>query len=205
MIDLVIATKNKKKLDEIKKILADLNLNILSIADFDDFPQIHEDEETFEGNAVKKAILTTKFTGKMALADDSGLEIDYLNGMPGIRSARFAGENATDMDRNYKILKLLEGVKKEDRKARFKCAVAIANDGIHIFTGVCEGEIVFEPMGDKGFGYDPIFLVTPLGKTFAQLSAEIKNQISHRAIALRKARELLLRYVNDDIKRSINE
>ncbi len=203
MLDLVIATKNKKKLDEIKKILADLNLNILSIADFDNFPEIQEDEETFEGNAIKKATLTAKLTGRMALADDSGLEIDYLNGKPGVRSARFAGENATDMDRNYKILKLLDGVKKDDRKARFKCAVAIANDGLHVFMGICEGEIAFEPMGDEGFGYDPIFLVPSYGKTFAQLGAEIKNQISHRAIALKKARELLLQYVN--IKRSTKE
>ncbi len=203
MIDLVIATKNKKKLDEIKKILADLNLNILSIADFDNFPEIQEDEETFEGNAIKKATFTAKLTGRMALADDSGLEIDYLNGKPGVRSARFAGENATDMDRNYKILKLLDGVKKDDRKARFKCAVAIANDGLHVFMGICEGEIAFEPMGDEGFGYDPIFLVPSYGKTFAQLGAEIKNQISHRAIALKKARELLLQYVN--MKRSTKE
>ncbi len=203
MLDLVIATKNKKKLDEIKKILADLNLNILSIADFDNFPEIQEDEETFEGNAIKKATFTAKLTGRMALADDSGLEIDYLNGKPGVRSARFAGENATDMDRNYKILKLLDGVKKDDRKARFKCAVAIANDGLHVFMGICEGEIAFEPMGDEGFGYDPIFLVPSYGKTFAQLGAEIKNQISHRAIALKKARELLLQYVN--IKRSTKE
>ncbi len=194
MRDLVIATKNKKKLDEIKKILSDLDLNILSIADFEGFPEIIEDAETFEGNAVKKAILTAKFTGRMALADDSGLEIDYLDGKPGVQSARFAGENASDIDRNNKILKLLEGVEKENRKARFKCVVAIADDGLHVFSGVCEGEITFEPMGEGGFGYDPIFLVPSYGKTFAQLGAKIKNEISHRAIALKKAKELLLKY-----------
>jgi XTP/dITP diphosphohydrolase len=190
--DLIIATRNKKKLVEIKELLADLDFNVLSISDFSDIPDIEEDMDTFEGNASKKAIQIAQITGKLTLADDSGLEIDYLNGKPGIHSARFAGENATDEDRNKKVLGLMEGVPKHRRTARFKCAIAIVeNEFMRIVTGVCEGEIATEPKGDQGFGYDPIFIVPSYGKTFAELGAEIKNQISHRAIALRKAREVL--------------
>jgi XTP/dITP diphosphohydrolase len=192
--DLIIATRNKKKLVEIKELLADLDFNVLSISDFSDIPDIEEDMDTFEGNASKKAIQIAQITGKLTLADDSGLEIDYLNGKPGIHSARFAGENATDEDRNKKVLGLMEGVPKHRRTARFKCAIAIVeNEFMRIVTGVCEGEIATEPKGDQGFGYDPIFIVPSYGKTFAELGAEIKNQISHRAIALKKAREVLIK------------
>jgi len=181
---------------EIKDILADLDFNVLSIGDFEDIPEIQEDGETFEENALKKAIQIARLTKRLALADDSGLEIDYLNGEPGVRSARFVGENATDEDRNRRALELLKGVPRQERRARFKCAVAIASpDGkAHVVTGVCEGEIALEPRGDKGFGYDPIFIVPVYGKTFAELGTEKKNQISHRAIALKKAKELLRAY-----------
>ena len=197
--DLIIATRNKKKLVEIRDLLADLDFNVLSISDFSDIPEIEEDMDTFEGNASKKAIQIAQIKGKLTLADDSGLEIDFLNGRPGIHSARFAGENATDEDRNRKVLGLMEGVPKHQRTARFKCVIAIVeNEFMEIVTGVCEGEIATEPRGNQGFGYDPIFIVPSYGKTFAELGAEIKNQISHRAIALKKVKEVLITFYLKD-------
>ena len=192
-MDLVIATKNKKKLAEIKELLADLDFNVLSIEDFPNIPDVIEDGNTFEENAKKKAVQIAEATKGLTLADDSGLEIDYLNGQPGVYSARFAGENATDTDRNNKVLSLMKDVPAEKRKARFRCAVAIANSNVYlrIVSGKCEGEIAFEPKGNHGFGYDPIFIVPEYGKTFAELGTEKKNQISHRALALKKAKELL--------------
>jgi XTP/dITP diphosphohydrolase len=202
--DLVVATRNKKKLMEIRGLLADLDFNVLSIEDFDSIPEIHEDGSTFEENARKKAVQVARITKRLTLADDSGLEIDHLGGEPGVRSARFAGENATDQDRNRKILDLLKGVPRHKRKARFTCAIAVANpdvrDGlgkisalpeVEIAIGVCQGEIAFEPRGNKGFGYDPIFIVPAYNKTFAELGQEKKNQISHRALALKRAKDLL--------------
>ncbi|HGJ65985.1 TPA: XTP/dITP diphosphatase [bacterium] len=195
--DLVLATRNKKKLIEIRELLEGLDFNVLSIDDFDGIPEILEDADTFEGNATKKAVEIFKATGKLALADDSGLEIDYLGGKPGVYSARFAGENATDEDRYRKVLFFMQGVPKERRTARFKCAVAIAySETPVIVTGVCEGEIATEPKGDHGFGYDPIFIVPSYNKTFAELGAEIKNKISHRAIALEKAKRVLIDYLH---------
>jgi len=194
--DLVLATRNKKKLIEIKDLLAGPDFNVLSIDDFDGIPEVQEDADTFSGNAKKKAVEISKATGKLALADDSGLEIDYLDGKPGIHSARFAGEGATDEDRNKKVLRLLDGVPKEKRAARFKCAVAITDgESLVVVMGVCEGEIANEPKGNHGFGYDPIFIVPSYDKTFAELGVEIKNQISHRAIALKKAKEILIDYL----------
>jgi len=195
-MDLVIATLNKKKLIEIKDLLNNLDFNILSMDDFPDIPEVIEDSDTFEGNAVKKAVEIACMTRKLTLADDSGLEIDCLGGEPGVRSARYAGEKATDEDRNRKVLELLNDVPKEKRAARFRCVIAIANpDGdVQTVEGVCEGEIAFGLLGNEGFGYDPIFLVPSYGKTFAELGPEIKNQISHRAIALRKARNLLANF-----------
>ncbi len=193
--DLVVATRNKKKLIEIKELLSDLDFNILSLDDFPDIPGIVEDMDTFEDNASKKALLISQMTNRLTLADDSGLEIDFLDGKPGVYSARFAGENATDEDRNKKVLDLLKGVPKNNRKARFKCVVAIAKDDLlKIVTGICEGEIAYEPKGRYGFGYDPIFIVSNYNKTFAELGLEIKNKISHRAIALRNAKNILTNY-----------
>jgi XTP/dITP diphosphohydrolase len=198
--DLVLATRNKKKLIEIKELLAKLDFNILSIDDFEGIPEVQEDADTFEGNAKKKAIQIANATGRLALADDSGLEIDYLNGKPGVYSARFAGDNATDEDRNRKVLSLLNGVSQQERKARFKCVIAIADgEFVKTATGVCEGEIADESRGDQGFGYDPIFIVPSYNKTFAELGIEIKNQISHRAIALKKAKEILVNYLQTNI------
>jgi len=198
--DLVLATRNKKKLIEIKELLLGLDFNILSIDDFDCIPEILEDTDTFEGNATKKAVEVSKATGRLSLADDSGLEIDCLGGKPGVHSARFAGENATDEDNYRKVLCLMQGIPKEGRTARFRCAVAIANGEVPIIVmGVCEGEIATEPRGNHGFGYDPIFIVPSYNKTFAELGAEMKNKISHRAIALEKARDILLNYLQTGI------
>lgn len=197
-IDLVLATRNKKKLDEIRDLLADLDFNVLSTGDFTCIPEIREDGNTFEENARKKAVQTAQIVKRLTMADDSGLEIDYLKGEPGVRSARFAGANATDEDRNKKVLNLLKGVPRSERKACFRCAIAIASPDsqVEVVTGYCEGEIAMEPRGSAGFGYDPIFIVPAYEKTFAELGGEKKNQISHRAVALKKAKELLRAHQN---------
>ncbi len=196
-IDLVVGTRNKKKLVEIRELLSDLDFNVLSIEDFTGIPEIEEDGDTFEENASKKAIEVAQITRKLTLADDSGLEIDYLDGRPGIHSARFAGDNATDADRNQKVLDLLKDVPGPQRTARFRCAIAIASPDAQaeVVVGTCEGEIALEPRGTAGFGYDPLFIVPDYGKTYAELGQEKKNQISHRALALKAARELLRKHI----------
>ena len=198
--DLVVATRNKKKLAEIRVLLADLDFNVLSIEDLARIPEIQEDGNTFEENAKKKAAQIAQITKRLTLADDSGLEIDYLSGEPGVRSARFAGENATDEDRNRKVLDLLKDVPGPERRARFRCAIAIASPDaqVEVVTGTCEGEIALDPRGNEGFGYDPIFIVPAYGRTFAELGSEKKNQISHRAVALKKAKDLLRAHQNSD-------
>ena len=200
---LVVATNNPHKVREITIILRGLpsseakgqNCEILSLKDFPGAPIVIEDGDTFEENAVKKASIIARHTGLLTLADDSGLEVDALDGEPGVRSARFAGENATDEDRNRKLLNLLKDVPESKRSARFKCAMALSNPqgDTDVVLGVCEGSIAFEPRGDTGFGYDPVFLVPGYGKTFAELGPDIKNSISHRAIALEKIKKSLLR------------
>lgn len=192
-IDIVIATRNRGKLAEIANCLSDLPFNILSLNDFPNMPEIVESSKTFSENAIAKAKLTAEFTGKLSLADDSGIEIDHLDGNPGALSARFAGENASDEDRNKKVLQLLDGVPEEKRTARFVCVIAICspNGKVKTFEGICEGKIAHEPRGTNGFGYDPIFIVPKYGKTFAELPSEVKNEISHRAIALKKAKQFL--------------
>ncbi|MFQ6040811.1 MAG: XTP/dITP diphosphatase [Candidatus Poribacteria bacterium] len=198
---LVVATNNPYKVEEIDAILRSLpsseangqNYEILSLRDFPNAPVVAEDGNTFEENAVKKATTIAKHTRLLTLADDSGLEVDALNGEPGVKSARFAGENATDEDRNRKLLNLLKDVPEFNRTARFKCAMALSKPqgDTDVVLGVCEGIIAFEPKGDTGFGYDPIFIVPRYGKTFAELGPAIKNRISHRAIALQKIKKLL--------------
>jgi len=190
---LVVATNNPHKVKEIAVILMGEDYEILSLDHFHDAPVVIEDKSTFEGNAVKKASIISQYTGMLTLADDSGLEVDALNGEPGVLSARFAGENATDKDRNCKLLNLLMDVPESERIARFKCAMALSHPqgDTDVVLGVCEGSITFEPKGDTGFGYDPVFLVPSYGKTFAELGPDIKNRISHRAIALQKVRKIL--------------
>ena len=194
MNDLILATKNPKKVEEIKALLADAPVRILSLLDFPEIPDTPETGTTFAENAEIKARAASKTTGKIALADDSGLEVDALCGEPGVYSNRFAGPGASDRDKYMRILELLEGVPDEKRTARFKAVMAIATpDGdITVVEGVCEGRIAREPKGTNGFGYDPIFYLPELDKMMAELSPEEKNAISHRGRALRSAKGVLI-------------
>ncbi|WP_018086810.1 XTP/dITP diphosphatase [Desulfurispora thermophila] len=197
---LVIASRNQGKIREIKAMLSDMPVEILSLSDFDNIPELAEEGSTFQENAAQKARSVMLATGLTALADDSGLEVDYLGGAPGVYSARFAGAKANDAANNYKLLKLLTGVPREKRTARFVCVIAIATpDGqLYYSEGKCEGVIGFKPAGDGGFGYDPLFIVPQYGQTFAQLPPDIKNSISHRAQALTLAREIIAGLVNEE-------
>ena len=190
---LVVATRNAGKLKEIRSILRDLPLEVLSLLDYPEVEPVEEDGETFEANAVKKALHVAASTGSLTLADDSGIEVDALGGAPGVHSARFAGPGATDEANNAKLLKLLEGVADEGRTARFRCVVAIASpDGrVEVAQGACEGLVTRQERGEKGFGYDPVFLVPEHGLTFGELPEELKNSLSHRGRALAAARRVL--------------
>jgi XTP/dITP diphosphohydrolase len=192
---LVLATKNQGKIREIEKTLDLPRLRIRSLQDFSDLPEVEEDGRTFLENAFKKAQVCSQASGQAALADDSGLEVDFLNGAPGIFSARFSGAGATDETNNQKLLSLLEGVPEEKRTARFICQMVLyLPDGTWIQTeGNCPGTIAQSPRGDHGFGYDPIFYLPEFCKTMAELSLEEKNRISHRARALEKIRVHLWR------------
>lgn len=199
MTELVVATHNAKKLRELMSLLAGAPVRVRSIGEFADAPVVEEVGETFAENAALKALAAARHTGLWALADDSGLEVDALDGRPGVYSARFAGPNATDAENNAKLLQLLADVPEERRTARFRCAIAVASpDGrVYIDEGACEGVIVREPRGQGGFGYDPLFFVPSLGRTFAELPAEEKDRISHRGRALAAARERLLQLLSE--------
>ena len=192
-IDVVIATRNSGKLREIRQILAPLGLKILFLRDFSEIFEIVEDGQTFEENAVKKAAAAARQTGRIAIADDSGLAVDALQGRPGVFSSRYAGENATDADRYLKLLKEMARVPKGRRGAAFLCALAVASpEGkVEIVEGECRGEIASSPQGAQGFGYDPVFFLPELGRTMAELEPEGKNRISHRARALEKLKKVL--------------
>lgn len=186
----ILASKNKHKAEEIRSILpAEAELLTLDEANLGDI-EIIEDSETFEGNALKKAVTVMNASGLSAIADDSGLCVDALGGRPGVRTARFAGENATDEENINKLLYELRNVPKGERGAKFVCAIAVAVPGSEPYTvtGECCGEILFERCGENGFGYDPVFYVPEYEKSMAQLPAEIKNSISHRYNALKKLR-----------------
>ena len=181
---LVIATRNKNKLREFREVLKDLQIEIRSLDDFGPIPEAIEDGSTFDENAYKKAIHTAKILGLPAMADDSGLVVDALNGEPGVFSARYAGENATDEKNCNKLFNALKGV--ENRRAHFQCVLSIAvpSGPALTYEGKCDGVIIDEKRGDNGFGYDPIFYFEEFGKTFAELSMEEKNKVSHRGKAL---------------------
>ena len=183
-IILVIATRNKGKTLEIKELLKGFPVEIKNLDDFGPIPHLEEDGDTFDENAYKKASFAARVLGLPALADDSGLIVEALDGAPGIHSARFAGEDATDEQR---YLKLLDDMKeKSNRKAAFECVISIAvpTGPALTYEARCEGLIATEPAGSNGFGYDPVFFYTPLNKTFAQITREEKNRISHRGKAL---------------------
>ena len=195
MSHMVVATKNPGKLREIREILGS-EVRLLSLADFPDVGDIVEDGRTFEANAIKKALSVALRTGKASLADDSGLEVDALDGAPGVFSARFAGVKATDEQNNGKLLRLLEDTPDAKRTARFRCVIAVGRpDGtVRTAGGTAEGRILRSPRGTGGFGYDPLFLATSVGRTFAELTPEEKNRLSHRGSALKSA-ILLLRKI----------
>lgn len=181
-----LATGNKHKIDEIKAIFKNVkDIEILSIKDGIEIPEVVEDGDTFEANSAKKALEIAKFTGMITIADDSGLCVDALNGEPGVYSARYSGEGATDASNNAKLIKNLQGI--ENRKAHFVSVITLGKpDGrAYPFRGEVDGEIIDIPRGDTGFGYDPHFYVAEYGKTLAEMP-EMKNVISHRANALKK-------------------
>lgn len=191
--ELVIATTNKKKKKELLHLLKDLNVKILTLADFKNVPPVKEDKKTFKENAIKKAVVASRFTKTLTLAEDSGLEVEQLDGLPGVRSARFSGPAKNDMANIKKLLRLLKGIPFHKRKGRFVCFAAIADDGrlLKVVNGSVAGIISFKPYGRFGFGYDPVFYYPSLKKTFAQLPPSLKNRISHRYKALRKVKKIL--------------
>jgi XTP/dITP diphosphohydrolase len=197
---IVLATNNKHKIREIKSILVGLEAQVLTLEDFEEFPQVEETGETLKENAILKAQAVSRFSGLPSLADDSGLEVDALDGAPGVRSSRFAGEQCSYADNNRKLLQLLRDVTWERRRAKFVCTVVLAKNANRMVTvtGELRGFIALEERGENGFGYDPIFYVPKLNRTLAQLSLEEKNRISHRAQAFDRARELILKGFFDD-------
>jgi len=192
-IDLVIASRNKKKIEELKRLLADLPIVVRAVDEIADVPEVVEDEPTFKANAIKKAVEVAKATGLMALADDSGLEVEYLNGEPGVYSSRYAGIPRDDQRNNEKLLRKMQDVPWEKRDAWFKCVIALATpDGeVETCEGKCVGKIGYQPKGELGFGYDPIFVLPEYDKTLAEIDADLKNEISHRAKALAQVKKVL--------------
>jgi XTP/dITP diphosphohydrolase len=199
MRNMIIATRNEGKVREIKGIFADLPYNILSMRDIGLDIHIEEDAPDFAGNSFKKAAEISKATGEIVLADDSGLTVEALGGRPGVYSARFAGEKASDPENNELLLKLMQDVPLEKRRAAFKCVVTLYYpDGRYVQAeGTCPGRIGFEPKGEGGFGYDPLFILDAFGKTMAELAPEQKNAVSHRGLALKKLREMLMALENE--------
>jgi XTP/dITP diphosphohydrolase len=191
--ELVIATRNLGKFQEIANFLSPVVPRISSLRDFPEIPEIVENGATFAENAIKKARTVSRRTGRWALADDSGLSVEALQGRPGIFSSRYGGEGASDAERCQKLLREMASIPEGDRGARFICVMALASPGgeTQIAEGECRGWITFEPKGQQGFGYDPIFFVPEFGRTMAELPLEVKNRISHRARALEKIRRIL--------------
>lgn len=196
MKKIVAATNNKGKLKEFRELLKDLPVEILSLSEMGLDMEIEEDGKTFEDNAKIKSVAVFKATGLCAIGDDSGLCVDALDGMPGVYSARFAGENASDKDRNTLLLKKMEEVKEQDRGAKFVSAISWTTEEgeTYVVRGECKGEILFEPKGENGFGYDPLFYVEEFDKTFGEMTDNEKNQISHRAMAMAKFKKEFEKY-----------
>jgi XTP/dITP diphosphohydrolase len=186
MEKLIVATKNRGKIVEIKQVLSGLPFEIMSMTEAGIDIDVVEDGTTFEENSLKKALEICKVSNSIVMADDSGLEVDFLNGAPGIYSARFAGPDASDEDKNNKLLTLMKDVPFEKRTARFVCAIAVAFPDGNSFAvrGTCEGFIDFECKGNNGFGYDPLFFLQQYNRTMAEIDANDKNTISHRGKAL---------------------
>jgi len=190
---LLLATTNKGKAAEYRDLLEGLDFELVTLDQAGISQEADESYNTFEENARHKAAFYAELGGLLTLADDSGLEVDALNGEPGVRSSRYAGDNATDADRVTFLLNKLKDIPQQKRMARFRCVIAVARPGgpVETVDGVCDGYISTEPRGDNGFGYDPVFFLPEYGRTIAELPPEVKNRISHRGRAAARARRLL--------------
>lgn len=184
---LLVATRNRHKLQEIRSVFALPGLELIGVDSLPDAPEVIEDGNTFEANAVKKASALAAFCGLLTMADDSGLAVDALGGAPGVRSARYAGEDACDAANNRKLLAALAGA--TDRQACFHCVIALVAPGqpVRTVAGLCRGRITDVLRGDSGFGYDPLFVPDGHDRTFAEMDPDLKNRLSHRGVALREA------------------
>lgn len=192
---IILATKNKGKVADFEKLTENMNIEVISFLDEEiNFPDVVEDGETFEENSVKKALEIAKYTGMITVSDDSGLCVEALDGAPGIYSARYSGENATDSTNIDKLLNEMKNIPQEERQAKFVSVVSIAKpDGtVQSFRGEVEGEIIFERKGTNGFGYNPVFFSYELEKTFGEATMEERVTVSHRARAFRKLKEKVL-------------
>jgi XTP/dITP diphosphohydrolase len=198
-MQLLVATRNKHKLKELRELLKDLPLEVVPATDIRGLPEVVEDGATVRDNAAKKAVETAAAAKMLTIADDTGLEVDELNGAPGVRSARFAGEKATYHENNKELLRHLDGVPLDKRTARFRCVMAIADEkGLYdCAESICNGTIIEAERGGGGFGYDPLFIANGQTKTFAEISPDVKNRISHRAKAMQKAWAVLSRYLRE--------
>jgi XTP/dITP diphosphohydrolase len=190
---IVLASRNWGKIKEIKAMLEDLGISFLSLNDYPDIPEIVEDGKSFLENAIKKARAVAESTGEIVLADDSGLGVEALGGAPGIYSARYAGEDGNDEKNIQKLLDDMKDIASGNRGATFRCVLVLypVNGHYEVFEGYWEGSIAEKPVGQSGFGYDPVFFLTEEGVTVAQLSPEVKNRISHRAQAFAKLKAKL--------------
>jgi len=200
LLTVVVGTNNAGKTSELYELLGDLPIQWVRVQEISGAPfSVVEDGETFQENALIKAEAACRITGYVALADDSGLEVDALGGGPGVRSARFAHEHATDAENNRALLEALSGVTERDRTARFRCSLAVVTpfgDTPLLSSGTCEGRVSSKPKGDGGFGYDPLFIVNAYGeRTMAELTVDEKNRVSHRGEAVRHLRDALWRLI----------
>ncbi len=198
MKELIVASRNKGKVKEIIALLEGLPFKVTSLLEHPHIPDIIEDGKTYRANALKKAMAVALATGKMTMSDDSGIEVKYLNNAPGIYSARFAGEGASEKARNKKLFAMLKGVPMHKRQARYRCVIALVNgkgQELGVVQGTCSGYVTTKDLGENGFGFDPLFLLKRYNKTFGQLPSELKAKISHRARALKKFRKLLDRII----------
>lgn len=205
MIELLIATTNPGKFAEIQTFLKDIPVTLRSLQSIGEWPTVIEDGATFEENALKKARTLARYSGYLTLADDSGLEVDALNGAPGIYSARYCGEEGNDEKNNEKLIRELQGIPDQKRTARFVCALALCAPNScggkeWLIRESCEGRIAFASKGEQGFGYDPIFFFPPFGKTFGEIDRKTKATVSHRGKALKKLAKVLASLVDLDAK-----
>ena len=206
LLTVVLATSNEGKLAELRSLLFDLPVELVSLRDVVGDVVLSEDADTFEGNAEQKARHACRATRMLSLADDSGLEVEALGGRPGVRTARFAHNRATDAENNAALLRELEDINEESRGARFRCVLALSSpwdEEVHFAEGRCEGHIARTPRGSGGFGYDPLFVVDECdGRAMAELGEDEKNAISHRARAVRALRPVLIAAVNAQLDKA---